>query len=333
MAVNKKTTAMKTTAKTAKSATSRPTTAKNISTLAKRKTSSELAKVKQQFEIATAAQDQFNRVTLKRLAKIRGENVELIKQYRDHVYNLLQETYAVYCDIQNSDYKEDFYNDLRSALANKGISVRSDTTDAALVIRTVFQQFKPKQVYDYGCALMMGEHENVAKDKLAAYVKQKTITKLIENYKKTQADNDDGRARKLRACTVILRLIENKESQTLVTFSERMPAHYVESMFQSDSYSLLMLGTGTRRTDRESFYADVHVNMLLPPNFEVFKFIVNKLASHIVRDVEEWEHKMDKLDAAVWSEELREHLFSAELEAERKQAEVRRAYAEMAKIT
>lgn len=112
-----------------------------------------------------------------------------------------------------------------------------------------------------------------------------------------------------------------------------MPAHYVESMFQSDSYSLLMLGTGIRRTDRESFYADVHVNMLLPPNFDVFKYIVNKLASHIVRDVDEWEHKMDKLDAAVWCEELREHLFSAELEAERKQAEVRRAYAEMAKIT
>lgn len=43
--------------------------------------------------------------------------------------------------------------------------------------------------------------------------------------------------------------------------------------------------------------------------------------------------KMDKLDENVWCEDLREHLFSAELEAERKQAEVRRAYAEMAKIT
>jgi hypothetical protein len=333
MAMNKKTRAMKTTAKTAKSAKSRPTTAKQIRSLAKRKTSSELAKVKQQFEIDAAAQDEFNRLTIKRLAKIRGENVELIKQYRDHVYNLLQETYAVYCDIQNSDYKEDFYNNLRSALANKGISVRSDTTDAALVIRTVFPQFKPKQVYDYGCALMMGEIDNVAKDNLASYVKQKTITKLIKNYKHVQADNDDGRARKLRACTVILRLIENKESHTLATFSERMPAHYVESMFQFGSYTLLMLGTGTRRTDRESFYADVQVNMLLPPVYDVFKFIVNKLASHIVRNVDEWEHKMDELDAAVWCEELREHLFSAELEAERKQAEVRRAYAEMAKIT
>ena len=292
-----------------------------------------ITKMKKQFEIATAAQDQFNRLTLKRLARIRGDNVELIKQYRHHLYNLLQETYAVYCDIQNSEYKEDFYNDLRTTLASKGIRLRSDTTDAAIVIRTVFPQFKPKQVYDYGCVLMMGEHDNVAKDKFAAYVKQKTITNLIANYKQVQADNDDGRARKLRACTVILRLIENKESQTLATFSERMPAHYVESMFQSDSYSLLMLGTGTRRTDRESFYADVHVNMLLPPNFDVFKFIVNKLAGHIVRDVDEWEHKMDKLDAAVWCEELREHLFNAELEAERKQAEVRRAYAEMAKIT
>jgi len=221
MAAIRLTTAEKVTAKTARSATSRPTTAKLIRSLTKRKTTSELAKVKQQFEIDAAAQDQFNRLTIKRLAKIRGDNVELIKQYRDHVYNLLQETYAVYCDIQNSDYKEDFYNDLRSALASKGISVRSDTTDAALTIRTVFPQFKPKQVYDYGCALMMGEHENVEKDKLAAYVKQKTITKLIENYKQTQADNDDGRARKLRACTVILRLIENKESQTLATFSER----------------------------------------------------------------------------------------------------------------
>ena len=331
--MNKKATAKKATAKSAKSAKSRATTAKQIRSLAKRKTSSELENVKQQFEIEAAAQDEFNRLTLKRLAKIRGDNVELVKQYRDHVYNLLQDTYAVYCDIQNSEYKEDFYNDLRSALANKGIRLRSDTTDAAIVIRAVFPQLKPKQVYDYGCALMMGEHDNVAKDKLAAYVKQKTITKLIANYKQVQTDNDDGRARKLRACTVILRLIENKESQTLATFSERMPAHYVESMFQYDSFSLLMLGTGTRRTDRESFYADVHVNMLLPPNFDVFKFIVNKLASHIVRDVDEWENKMDKLDAAVWSEELREHLFSAELEAERKQAEVRRAYAEMAKIT
>lgn len=106
MAVNKKTTAKKATAKTAKSVTSRPTTTTQIRTLAKRKTSSELAKVKHQFEIATAAQDQFNRLTLKRLAKIRGDNVELVKQYRDHVYNLLQETYAVSATYRTANTKK-----------------------------------------------------------------------------------------------------------------------------------------------------------------------------------------------------------------------------------
>jgi hypothetical protein len=67
--------------------------------------------------------------------------VELISQYREHVFSFLQEAYAVHSDIKNSKYKEDFFNDLRSVLANNGILLRSDTTDAAIVIRAAFPQF------------------------------------------------------------------------------------------------------------------------------------------------------------------------------------------------
>ncbi len=334
MAVVRKAKATTTNKKVSKIVKSDAVTAQShIAHLAKRRTSSEVQALAKQFEIDSAAQTAFNKSILRRISSLRKKNAELVSQYRDHVYSFLQEAYAVYCDIQNSEYKEDFYNDLRTTLINNGIKLRSDGTDAGLVIRTAFPQFKPKQVYDYGCALMMGEYDKIATKEFAKYVKEKSITKLIENHKQTVLNGDERKARMQRACTVILRLIENRETQSLAKFSEPLPAHHAENMFQSDSYTLMMLGTATRRADRENFYADVHVNLLLPPNFEVFKFTVNRLARHIIADVDEWEFKMDKLDNDVWCEDLREHLFSAELDAERKQAEVRRAYAEMAKIT
>ena len=66
--------------------------------------------------------------------------------------------------------------------------------------------------------------------------------------------------------------------------------------------------------DRENFYADVNLSMVLPVslNFEIF--IVDKLARFIIKDLELYESKIDSLSESVWADELYERFIAADNE-------------------
>jgi len=67
----------------------------------------------------------------------------------------------------------------------------------------------------------------------------------------------------------------------------------------------------SRRTDRSSFYADVNLSMVLPVSLDFEIFIVDKLARYIIRDVEQYESKINSLEEHVWADQLYERLIAA----------------------
>jgi hypothetical protein len=63
--------------------------------------------------------------------------------------------------------------------------------------------------------------------------------------------------------------------------------------------------------DRENFYADVNLSMVLPVSLDFEIYIVDKLARYIVKDVEQYESKINSLSESVWADELYERLIAA----------------------
>ena len=78
------------------------------------------------------------------------------------------------------------------------------------------------------------------------------------------------------------------------------------------------IGTARRRHDRESFYADINLNLMLPPSPDLEIYIVNYLAKPIVHEVEIWEQKINDFEEKIWADELWEKVVSAGYEESEK---------------
>ena len=283
------------------------------------------------FNAEMAAQDAFFRYVGAKLKSVREHNIKVAAQYRDLVYESLQSTYEIYLEIQQSEHADDLYNNLRETLKKNNIRINANSTNASVIIRSVFPQFKPKNVYDYGAAILEAERNAIEPADMAKWVKQKTMTALVLEHKQQDADTDSYKDRMQRARVVILRFLESKEVNTLASF--KTTAHTAEQHMQYDTNTVVMLGTATRRMDRESWHADFHVNFVLPPSFDIFRFLIDRLARQIQFKVAEWEVKMDKLEEKVWGGELSEYLHAAERAEEERAIQRRQAVMEMGRIT
>jgi hypothetical protein len=73
--------------------------------------------------------------------------------------------------------------------------------------------------------------------------------------------------------------------------------------------------------DRESFYADIHVTTILPPNIDIDVIVVDRMAKHIVNVVGEYEDKINKISEQAWGDDLEAYLSTEEAEASRQTVE------------
>lgn len=112
-----------------------------------------------------------------------------------------------------------------------------------------------------------------------------------------------------RARRVILRLLDIREAKPIISHSAT--AHAAEQMLGRHYGLCVAIGHASRRMDRRSFYADVNLSMVLPVNFDFEIYIVDKLARYIIKDVEQYESKINSLSESVWADELYERLVAA----------------------
>lgn len=262
-----------------------------------------------EWELVESNKHDLVRGWAKRLNDARYKIQTMTQQYKKLMLNFLQEAYAVYRDVEAHDFADQFYNNVRWQLNLAEIKVQSNTPDASLLIRYVCgNEFSTKSISEYSRVLEAAKHNDIAADAFVEWVKQKTMTKVIEDQRALEKDKETYADRLKRARLVILRLLEAREAYPII--SQQSTAWTAQNHLSGDGL-WFGIGTALRRNDRESFYADIIMTLILPPNVDLEIYIINHLAKSIVSTVEKWEVKIDELEERVWADELWEKVVSA----------------------
>jgi hypothetical protein len=234
----------------------------------------------------------------------------LNKQYRDLLYGFLQDTYAVYKEVEAHELSDRFYSSVRGALLDQGIKTQSNTPNATLVVRLIFGvDASTKSVSDYGKVMQAAVTQQIKPESFAQWLKQQTLTKVVADQRAAVKELETPKDRLERARRLILRLLDIRETKPIIKHSTT--AHAAEGMLGRHYGLCVAIGHASRRMDRENFYADVNLSMVLPVSLDFEIYIVDKLARYIIRDVELYESKIDSLSESVWADELYERLISA----------------------
>lgn len=245
-----------------------------------------------------------------RLQKAHKQVSKLNSQYRNLLYGFMQEAYAVYKEAQAHELADSLFANVRGALLKLGIKIQSNTPDASLIVRLVFgADASAKSVSEYAKVMQAAVDRGVKSDKFAEWLKHETLTKVLADQRAIEAETETPKDRLDRARRVILRLLDIREAKPIITHSTT--AHAAEKMLGRHYGLCVAIGHASRRMDRENFYADVNLSMVLPVSLDFEIYIVDKLARYIIKDVELYESKIDSLSESVWADELYERLISA----------------------
>ena len=271
------------------------------------------------LEIKDSEFSKFEKLIAGELKRIRRGVKNLEQQYRAKTYEGLGEAYKVYQAVINSPYANDLLNNVRWALIDEGHKIQKNTNNAAMIIKYCWAdaELTNKKVYDYSTALQAGQLNNIEADYFVEWIKKISITQVIADYK--EKDEDSLAERMRRARLVILRWLETRERNSLAKIT--MTAWNAEQLSSAGTNQVVMLGTVLRRYDRESFYADIHITTILPPNIDIDVMVVDRMAKQIFNVVGEYEEKINKISEQAWGDDLEAYLSAEEAEATRQTVE------------
>jgi len=237
--------------------------------------------------------------------------------YRQALREVLDEIYTKYIEIEYSDMRSEFYNELRINLLDAGYRVQANTPDAGLLIRLVWGSagLSNASISQYAAVFENARNNDIAAGALVDWLKEKHT--LAEAAKKIRNNYDDIRKERLkRARIFIIKYLEWRETRPYAKL--KMFAENANNYVNVDTHLVVMLGTAVRRFDRESDYADIHISHIMPPNFDIEIKIIDKWARYIEPKLEIYEAKAEQLSTEQWAFELEDKLWEHDvLEAER----------------
>lgn len=270
----------------------------------------------EEWEEAERKKEEVIKGWARRLVETKHKMRQVNEQYKKLMLGFLQEAYAVYVEIENSEYADDFYANVRWQLKTNEIKIQSNTPNAGLVIRFVCgAEIPTKTISDYSRVLEGASRNQVNPAEFEEWVRSKTMTKVIEDERAASNNAETYADRLKRARLVVLRALEARETKPLI--SQKTTAWAAEKMLSRDGL-WLAVGNARRRYDRESFYADINILMMLTPNIDLEIHIVNQLAKPFVANVEKYEALINETEEKVWADELWEMMVSAGDEESRK---------------
>lgn len=322
-AATKKTTAKKTAKKratavsTASKKAATPSTSTAVSVVKKLALkTSQYQERYEEWEIAEREKEEVIKGWARRLVETKNKMRQVNEQYKKLMLGFLQEAYAVYVEIEKSDYADEFYANVRWQLKNEEIKIQSNTPNAGLMIRFVCgADIATKTISDYSRVLEGAARNEINPAVFAEWVKEKTMTKVIADERAASSNVETYADRLKRARLVVLRVLEARETKPLI--SQKTTAWAAEKMLGRDGL-WLAIGNARRRFDRESFYADINILAMLTPNIDLEIYIVNQLAKIFVANVEKYETLINEKEEDVWADELWEKMISAGDEESRK---------------
>jgi hypothetical protein len=141
------------------------------------------------------------------------------------------------------------------------------------------------------------------------------MTKVIADERAATNNTETYADRLKRARLVVLRILEARETKPII--SQTTTAWAAEKMLSRDGL-WMAIGNARRRQDRENFYADINLIVMLTPNIDLEIYIVNQLAKPFVYNVEKYESMINEMEENVWAGELWEKMVSAGNEESKK---------------
>jgi len=263
------------------------------------------------WEAKEKLQDEEVKKWVKEIAKAKEVLSKSRAAHNAERFNALSAAYSIYSQAENSGIEEVLYNQLASDLKQQGVKVQRNTTDVALVVRTIFgPSLPPIQVLRYASTLRYARECQVQPSDFIDWHKKTSITKAVNSQQSKVIADDDRKEQLRRARTLILRYFEVRETSPFAAIP--MLAWQAEKYLSQGDNLCLMLGTAVRRMDRQSDYADLLVSLILPPSIELDKLIVDRYAKHIMSQVDYFEEKISALEEKIWADELHERLRKAE---------------------
>jgi len=261
------------------------------------------------WELAEREKEEVIKGWARRLVETKNKMRQVNEQYKKLMLEFLQEAYAVYVEIENSEYADEFYANVRWQLKTDEIKIQSNTPNAGLVIRFVCgAEIATKTISDYSRVLEGARRNEISPTTFGEWVKSKTMTKVIEDERAASRNAETYAERLKRARLVVLRALEARETKPLI--SQKTTAWEAEKMLSRDGL-WLAIGNARRRFERESFYADINILAMLTPNIDLEIYIVNQLAKPFVANVEKYEAMINEVEEKVWADELWEMIVSA----------------------
>lgn len=246
----------------------------------------------------------------KRLAHTHKQVHKLDKQYRDLLYGFIQEAYAVYCEVDTHELSDKFYANVRGALLDQGIKMQGNTPNAAMVVRLVFgADADKKSISEYSKVMQAAAQQRIEPDRFAAWLKQNTITKVLAVQRAAVKELETPKDKLQRARIMILRLLDIRETKPIITHTTT--AHTAEKLLGRHHGLCVAIGHASRHMDRNSFYADVNLSMVLPVSLDFEIMIVDKLARYILHNLEYHESQILSLEEHVWADQLYQQLVAA----------------------
>jgi hypothetical protein len=245
-----------------------------------------------------------------RLADTSRKVGSLKKQYRQLLYSYMQEAYGVYSEAVSHVLAESFFDNVRGALRTLNIPFQSNTPDASLVAKLILgADTSNKSASEYGKVMEAALARGVKSDKFAEWLNRETITKVLADQRSIEKEIETPKDRLERARRLILRLIDIRDSAPII--SHQITAHAAEKNLGKHYGLCVALGHANRRMDRQSFYADINFSLIFPVSLDFEIYIVDKLARHMMGELDDWEKKLDELTEEVWADQLFEKLIAA----------------------
>ena len=239
--------------------------------------------------------------------------------YRQELREVLDEIYTKYIEIEYSDMRSDFYNELRKRLLDAGYKVQANTPDAGLLIRLVWGSsgLSNASISQYAAVFHNARDNGIAAGGLVDWLKEKHT--LAEAAKKAIKDTTDVRKERMtRARILILRYLEWRETSPYARL--KMLAEHANNFVNPNTHLVVMLGTAIRRFDRESDYADINISHIMPPNIDIDIRIIDRLAKYIEPKLEMFEDEVDNLPGEQWAFDLEDKLWAFDVAEAEKQS-------------
>jgi hypothetical protein len=270
----------------------------------------------EEWEIAEREKEDAIRSWVRRLVETKNKMQQVNEQYKRMMTGFLQEAYAVYLEIESSDYDDEFYANVRWQLKEAGIKIQTNTPNAGLVIRYVCgADIATKTISDYSKVLEGAKRNEIHPSAFVGWLKEKTMTKVIADERAATNNTETYSDRLKRARLVVLRVLEARETKPII--SQTTTSWAAEKILSRDGL-WMAIGNARRRHDRENFYADINLILMLSPNIDLEIYIVNQLAKNFVDDVDKYEKTINEMEESVWADEFWEMMVSAGNEESKK---------------